>query len=117
MPSLRSLSAGITATKEDCVNCHYAVDIGCRMQETFNNVKFSNAKIKRKLGKVYCLPNYFIYSFSCTGAKERYEFPAALASLFKERLMWKLDKPQLRTTLTSDIKDKTLNKAKTTIIL
>jgi hypothetical protein len=43
IPSLRSLSTGITATDEDGVNCDEVADIGRRIQPSLDGVLYTSA--------------------------------------------------------------------------
>ena len=47
-PFLKSISTGLTATKEDQINCDDAEQVGKAIQRQLDEVPFSRAKIKRK---------------------------------------------------------------------
>ena len=59
-PGLPSLSAGIRATKKNCVNCHYAVDIGYQMQKTLGR-SFAMPKWNAKLEKISLMLTQLFY--------------------------------------------------------
>ena len=47
-PFLKSIATGLTATKEDQINCDNAEQVGKAIQRQLDEVPFSRAKIKQK---------------------------------------------------------------------
>ena len=45
---LRSLSSGLIAADDDCINCDKAEEIGARIQEQLNNLSILDASIRRE---------------------------------------------------------------------
>ena len=122
VPGLRSLSTGIMATDEDQVNCDLAEKIDLNIHQKLDNIIVADGKIKRndriqtlaslynKVGKkhkeINVNPVNLFTRLIAVAQRDKdistyfkYELTAEPTSLFKEGLMRKPDKPQLRGAL------------------
>ena len=127
---LRSLSTGLSATDDDGISCDRAEEIGLEIQKTLDEVNVADATIKRKkqvktlssltnnvkIGKtdVEIDPKILFMRLIAMIQREDnicnyfdYELTTTPLSLFKDGMMWKAQKVQLRHALVENISTNT----------
>ena len=126
---LRSLSTGLTASKDDNINCDRVEEVGQRIQSSLDGVAVSAAKLKKsdavrtlqqllpgvKVGNDTVQIDPAVLFLRCTALAERlnteiamffaYEMTAVPTSLFKGYFMRKSDKSDLAHALQKLVKN------------
>ena len=125
-PSLKSISSGLTAAEEDCINCDQTEEVGKSINEKLDNVIVSNASMKRKdqvrtlvslkVGvrieneNVYVDPTLLFSRLLVLVEREEnmmkyfsYELTPIPTSLFENGMMRKASKSNLAKAVTKDV--------------
>lgn len=127
VPTLRSLSSGITASNEDGINCDESEEVGQMIQQSLDGASVNSAKIKRsdhvktlqdlkigiKVGNKSVHIEPAVLFMRCTAIAQRqsedfesyfnHELSAIPTSLFKDDFMRKTDKAALARDIMKDL--------------